>query len=144
MELPAAQGLLINQVVDDSRAAKAGLKQYDVLISCNDAVIAQIADLAKLLEEKKETALPLKLMRSGKRIIIEVTPQRRPASQTGDTCPAISKAADEEFARRAWLDVTGVAPDEDDVQRFIAEKREKKREWLVNRLLRKSTAFRQN
>ena len=139
LELPQGQGLLINQVVDDSPAAKAGLKQYDVLISCHDASIAQIGDLAKVLEEKKETLLPLKLVRAGKRIIIEVTPQRRPPSQTGDTCPAISKQADPEFARRVWLDVMGVAADDDEVQRFIAEKQEKKRELLVNRLLRKST-----
>jgi len=139
LELTPAQGLLINQVVDNSPAARAGLKQYDVLISCNDTAIAQLADLAKILDEKKETALPLKLVRSGKRIIIEVTPQRRPDSQTGETCPAISKVADEEFVRRAWLDVIGAAADEEEVQRFIAEKLEKKRELLVNRLLRKST-----
>ena len=120
LELLPAQGLLINQVVDDSPAAKAGLKQYDVLILCNDDAISQIADLAKILDEKKETALPLKLVRSGKRIIIEVTPQRRPASQTGETCPSISKATDEEFVRRAWLDVVGAAADEEEVQRFIA------------------------
>ena len=139
LDLPQGQGLLINQVVDDSPAAKAGLKQHDVLISCHDASISQIGDLAKILEEKKETLLPLKLVRTGKRIIIEVTPQRRPPSQTGDTCPAISKEADQEFARRVWLDVMGVAAADDEVQRFIAEKQEKKRELLVNRLLRKST-----
>ena len=139
LEIPQGQGLLINQVVDDSPAAKAGLKQHDILISCHDASIAQIGDLAKILDEKKETLLPLKLVRAGKRIIIEVTPERRPPSQTGDTCPAISKEADQEFARRVWLDVMGVAADEDEVYRFITEKREKKREMLVNRLLRKST-----
>jgi hypothetical protein len=139
LELPQGQGLLINQVVDDSPAAKAGLKQHDVLISCQEASISQIGDLAKILEERKESLLPLKMVRAGKRIIIEVTPQRRPPSQTGDTCPAISKATDQEFARRVWLDVMGVAADDEVVQRFIAEKQEKKRESLVNRLLRKST-----
>src|SRR5262249_36127634 len=94
LEVSAAQGLLINQVVEDSPAAGAAFKQYDVLISSLDTPIAQIADLAKILDEKKETVLPLKLVRAGKRIIIEVMPQRRPASQTGDTCPAISKVAD--------------------------------------------------
>ncbi|HEY2249403.1 MAG TPA: PDZ domain-containing protein, partial [Planctomycetaceae bacterium] len=139
LELPTTQGLLINQVVAESPAAKAGLKQYDVLISCQDAAIAQIADLAKLLDEKKETLLPLKLVRSGKRIIIEVTPQRRPASQTGDTCPAISKVGDEEFVRRAWLDIIGNSANDEEIQQFVSEKVEKKRELLVNRLMRKST-----
>jgi hypothetical protein len=139
LEVSAAQGLLINQVVEDGPAAQAGLKQYDVLISSLDTPIAQIADLAKILDEKKESVLPLKLVRAGKRIIIEVMPQRRPASQTGDTCPAISKVADEEFVRRAWLDVSGNSPSDDEVEQFVSDKREKKRELLVNRLLRKST-----
>lgn len=139
LELPPTQGLLVNQVVADSPAAKAGLKQYDVMISCHDTAIAQLADLAKLLDEKKETVLPLKLVRTGKRIIIEVTPQRRPASQTGDTCPAISKVPDEEFVRRTWLDVLGVPANDDAIQQFLAEKNEKKRELLVNRLMRKSS-----
>src|SRR5205823_1141192 len=107
LELPAAQGLLINQVVENSPAARAGLKQFDVLLTCQEVPVAQIPDLAKIIEEKKGMALALRLVRGGKRLIIEVTPERRPASQTGETCPAISKASDEEFARRVWLDLTG-------------------------------------
>lgn len=139
LELPAGQGLLINQVVENSPAAKAGLKQYDVLLTCHDAPVSQIPDLAQIIEEKKGAALALRLIRGGKRIIIEVTPERRPASQTGETCPAISKAGDEEFARRVWLDLVGTPPAAEEVHGFIAEKREKKRDWLVNRLLRRST-----
>ena len=44
LELPAGQGLLINQVVENSPAAKAGLKQYDVLLTCHDAPIVQISN----------------------------------------------------------------------------------------------------
>ncbi len=139
LELPAGQGLLINQVVEASPAAKAGVKQYDVLLTCHDAPLAQISDLAKIIEEKKGTVLPLRLVRGGKRIIVEVTPERRPASQTGETCPSISKSTDEEFARRVWLDLTGIAADQAEIESFVAEKREKKRDWLVNRLLRRST-----
>jgi hypothetical protein len=139
LELPAGQGLLINQVVEDSPAAKAGLKQYDLLLACQDTPLSGIADLAKIIDEKKETLLALRLIRGGKRIIIEITPQRRPASQTGETCPAVSKADDATFMRRVWLDLLGALPEADDVQKFIAEKQEKKREWLTNRLLRKST-----
>jgi hypothetical protein len=140
LELPAGQGIMINQVVEDSPASKAGLKQYDVLLACQDKPLAEIADLAKIIEEKKETLLTLRLIRGGKRIMIEITPQKRPASQTGDTCPAVSKADDANFVRRVWLDLQGRLPDPDDIQRFIASKQEKKREWLTNRLLRSSTA----
>ncbi|MBI3860623.1 MAG: PDZ domain-containing protein [Planctomycetia bacterium] len=139
LELPAGQGLLVNQVVDGGPAAKAGLKQFDVLLTASESPLAQIADLAKIIEEKKGATLALRLVRGGKRIIIEVAPERRPASQTGETCPTISKLADEEFARHAWLDLIGTAAEQEEIQRFIAEKREKKRDWLVNRLLRRST-----
>jgi hypothetical protein len=139
LEVPQGQGLLINQVVKDSPAARAGLKQYDLLLTCLDTPLAEIADLARIVEEKKETALPLKLIRGGKRIEIEVIPQRRPPSQTGETCPAVSKADDATFARRAWLDLVGVLPAPEAIEKFIVEKRDRKREWLVNRLLRKST-----
>lgn len=139
LEIPVGQGLLVNQVLEASPSAKAGLKPYDVLLTCNEAPLGQISDLAKIIAEKKKTALALRLVRGGKRIIIEVTPDRRPASQTGETCPSISKTTDEEFARRVWLDLTGSIATPEEIQGFIAEKREKKREWLVNRLLRRST-----
>jgi hypothetical protein len=139
LELPAGQGLVVNQVVDDGPAAKAGLKRFDVLLACLDKPLTEVADLAKIIEEKKDAVLPIKLIRGGRQIIVEVTPQRRPPSQTGETCPAISKADDETFLRRVWLDVIGSPPDAAEVQKFADEKREKKREWLVNRLLRKST-----
>jgi prefoldin subunit 5 len=138
LELPAGQGLLINQVVQDSPAAKAGLKQYDLLLSCQDQPLSGIADLAKIIDEKKETLLALRLIRGGKRIIIEITPQRRPASQTGETCPAVSKVDDATYMRRVWLDLLGALPEADDVHKFVGDKQSDKRVSLVNRLLRKS------
>jgi hypothetical protein len=140
LEIPSGQGVLVNQVVEESPASKAGLKQYDVLLACQDQPLSDIADLAKIIAEKKETLLTLRLIRGAKRILIEITPQKRPASQTGETCPAVSKVDDANFMRRVWLDLQGRLPDPDDVQRFIASKQEKKREWLTNRLLRSSTA----
>jgi hypothetical protein len=139
LEIPPGQGLLVNQVVEESPAARAGLKPYDVLLACQDKPLVEIGDLAKIIEEQKEALLSLRLIRGGKRIIIEITPQKRPASQTGETCPAVSKADDATFLRRVWLDLLGHLPESDEIQKFSAEKQEKKREVLVNRLLRKST-----
>ncbi len=139
LELPSGQGLIVNQVVDDGPAAKAGLKRFDVLLSCLDRPLAEVADLAKIIEQKKDAVLPIKLIRAGRQIIVDVTPQRRPPSQTGETCPAISNADDETFLHGVWLDILGSPPDAAEIQKFADEKREKKREWIVNRLLRKST-----
>ena len=139
LEIPAGQGLLINQVVDDSPASRAGLKAYDVLLTCQELPIAEVPDLAKILTDKKESVLTLRLIRGAKRILIEVKPERRPASQTGETCPAVSKVPDELFARRVWLDLVGLPPSAEEIQRFVADKNEKKRDQLVNRLLRRPT-----
>ena len=139
LDLPAGQGLVINQIVAGSAAEKAGLKPYDVLISCNDVPLKEIGDLAKIIEQKKESALTLRLVRAGKRSTVEVTPQRRPASQTGATCPAVSKVDDREFVGRVWTDLLGTVPEQNEVESFLNETRADKREWLVNRLLRSST-----
>jgi hypothetical protein len=139
LEIPAGQGLLVNQVVENSPAAKAGLKQYDVLIACQDRPLAEIADLAKIVDEKKESLLALRLIRGGKRIIVEITPERRPADQTGETCPSVSKLDDATFLLRVWTDLTGTAPEQAEIDKFAEEKQEKKRELLANRLLRQST-----
>ncbi len=139
LELPAGQGLVVNQVVEESPAAKAGLKQYDVLIACQDKPLAEIGDLAKIVDEKKETLLALRLIRGGKRIIVEITPQRRPACQTGETCPSVSKLDDAAYLSRVWLDLIGTPPNDGEVEKFAGDKQEKKREALANRLLRQST-----
>jgi hypothetical protein len=144
LELPAGQGVLVNQVVEESPAAKAGLKQYDVLLACHDQPLAEIADLAKIIAEKKETLLTLRLIRGGKRILIEITPEKRPASQTGETCPAVSKVDDATFVRRVWLDLLGALPEAGEVQKFVGENDANKRVSLVNRLLRKSTVARKS
>ena len=45
-------------------------------------------------------------------------------------------AADEEFARRVWLDVTGTLPTTEQVEAFAKDSDPKKREALVDRLLK--------
>lgn len=139
LELPEGLGLVLNQVVAGSAAEKAGLKQYDVLISCNDVPLKEIGDLAKIIEARKDSPLALRLARGGKRLTVEVTPQKRPASETGVTCPAISKAEDVEFIRRAYLDLLGTPPEPRDVESFLAGKQPDKRKTLVDWLLSKST-----
>ena len=139
LDLPEKQGMLITEVIDDSPAARAGLKANDVLVSADEKPIKESADLAALISEKKETRLALRLIRAGKPIIIEITPTRRPASQTGETCPSISKADDAQFVSRVYLDLTGAIADAEKVSKFVEDKEAGKREKLVNKLLRNST-----
>lgn len=139
LDLPAGRGLVVNQIVPKSPAETAGLKQYDALLAADDKPISQISDLASLVQERKETAITLKLMRSAKPLTIEVTPQRRPANQTGETCPQMSPLDDPEFVRRVYLDVLGVVPTAEDLNVFLHDFRDDKRSRLANELLRRST-----
>jgi hypothetical protein len=49
--------------------------------------------------------------------------------------PPSGLCTDEEFIRRAFLDAIGVMPTAEEVRAFLADKDEKKREKLINRLL---------
>lgn len=139
LDLPENQGMLITEVIADSPAARAGLKTNDVLVMAGEKPIKESADLAALIGEKKESLLALRLIRAGKPIIVEITPARRPASQTGETCPAISKASDAEFVNRVYLELTGAVADAEKARKFAEDKEADKRAKLVNRLLRNST-----
>jgi len=139
LELPAGQGVIINQVVANSPAERAGLQQYDALLSTDDKPIGEISDLANHVQQRRETPIVLKLVRSGKPLTIEVTPQRRPASQTGETCPQLSPLDDPEFVRRVYLDALGVAPTAENLNVFMHDLRQDKRVRLANELLRRST-----
>jgi len=52
-----------------------------------------------------------------------------------DKIPHAPMAADEEFARRAWLDATGRIPPADDLQTFLASKDPDKRDKLIEKLV---------
>lgn len=139
LEIPQDRGLLVTNVIEDGPAARAGLKVHDVLLSAGEAPLKEVGDLAKVIGEKKDALLAIRLIRAGKPIIVEVKPERRPPSQTGETCPAISKSKDDEFLRRVYLDLVGTEPDADKVKLFVDDKDANKRSQLANKLLRRST-----
>src|SRR5437764_14871152 len=52
-DLPKDQGLVVEQVVSDTPAAKAGIKNHDILLSVGDKPLAQVADLTNAIETSK-------------------------------------------------------------------------------------------
>jgi hypothetical protein len=70
---------------------------------------------------------------------IEVTPEHRPATQTGETCPDVSKLGDDAFIRRVHLDLLGTPAEQPLIAQFVADSHADKRTKLVNKLLRRST-----
>jgi len=76
-ELPKEQGLLVQEVVADHAAAKAGIQPHDILIAAFDKPLSQVADLSAAIESSKGAELTIKLIRGGKTISIAVKPDEQ-------------------------------------------------------------------
>jgi PDZ domain len=76
--LDDGQGLVVVHVAEDSPAAKAGIKQHDVVISAGDAKLGRPQDLVKVVEGTDGKELVLKIFRSGKEKTIQIAPGERP------------------------------------------------------------------
>lgn len=80
-------GLVVQEVLPDSPAAKAQFKQYDVLLKANDKPLAAPADIQNAVEEAKETELAIVAVRDGEQLTLKVTPVKRPKPEATQTQP---------------------------------------------------------
>ncbi len=75
-----AGGIMINNVVSDSPADKAGLEQYDVVVRFDDVEIHEPQDLTAAIAEAEPGALArLAIIRGGQREELRIRPMERPA-----------------------------------------------------------------
>jgi len=74
LDIPAGQGLLVESVVNNGPSAVAGLKANDILLMLADKPLASTEDLTKNLKAAGEAPVPLKILRAGKPITIQVRP----------------------------------------------------------------------
>ncbi len=68
-------GLMINEVRENSPAAKAGLKAGDIIVDANGKAVKSQLDLIREVNSKKEGDVQLTIVRDGKRQTISVTPE---------------------------------------------------------------------
>ena len=67
LDLPAGSGLVVEMVVPDSGAAKAGVQKYDILTKLDDQMLVNPPQLVTLVRSKKEgDKVELTLLRKGK------------------------------------------------------------------------------
>jgi membrane-associated protease RseP (regulator of RpoE activity) len=66
---------MINNVRENSPAAKAGLKAGDIIVEVEDKKIKGDVDLIRSIGEKKEGSVNLTIVRGGNRQTISVTPE---------------------------------------------------------------------
>jgi hypothetical protein len=81
LDLPKDQGLLVANVVPNGPAAKAGLKQYDILLKGNGKDLHEMKDLIDLVmsEGAKKGQITLDVLRHNKHESISLKPEDRPA-----------------------------------------------------------------
>jgi len=82
IDLPENEGLLVQSVVPNSPASKAGLKQYDILVKANGKELHEMQDLVDLVatEGPKKGEIKLDVLRRGKTENLTITPEDRPAN----------------------------------------------------------------
>jgi membrane-associated protease RseP (regulator of RpoE activity) len=100
LHLPEHQGMVVEAVVPDSPAAKAGLVQYDVILRADDKKISDISDLLQAVEAAKEKEMKLEIIRDGQPKTIAITPAKRPEEAR---LPAPPPESDFE-AFRKWIE----------------------------------------
>jgi C-terminal processing protease CtpA/Prc len=74
LAIKAGQGLVIEALRADGACAQAGLQQNDVLLSLADKPLNSTSDLNKGLKEAGDATVPLRVLRAGKPITIQVRP----------------------------------------------------------------------
>ena len=68
-------GAMINNVRDNSAAAKAGLKAGDIIVEADGKAVKGDLDLIRAIGEKKDGNVTLTIVRDGNRQTISVTPE---------------------------------------------------------------------
>jgi membrane-associated protease RseP (regulator of RpoE activity) len=81
LDVPENQGVMVRSVVPDSPAAKAGIKNFDIVLRANDADLHDMRDLMELVKTAgdQKASISLEVLRKGGRETITVTPGDRPA-----------------------------------------------------------------
>ncbi len=84
-QLGIEQGLVVEDVVDDSPAA-GNIEIHDILLQVGDEPLNDVEQLIQAVQEagKNESELRLGIMRSGKKMKVSLTPQKREATEVGE------------------------------------------------------------
>ena len=90
LDLPENQGLVVANIVPKSPAAKAGLKQHDILLKGNGKDLHEMKDLVDLVmsEGGKKGQITLDVLRHNKHETVNLKPEDRPADaemQSGES-----------------------------------------------------------
>ena len=94
--LSESEGLVVENVVPDSPAAKAGIEKHDVLLAAGDKPLGKIGDLIEAIDATEEKPLAIELIRGGKKKSITATPAKRPEDTAKQFHVPLPEGADRE------------------------------------------------
>jgi serine protease Do len=84
LSLPAAKGALVNQVNENSPAARAGVKERDLSLAFGDREIGDLTDLTRAVADTKAgTTKDLRILRDGRQQTLKVRIDKL-AAETGE------------------------------------------------------------
>ncbi len=83
--LPEGVGLIANDVVAESPAAKAGLKKFDIMKALGDKPLKDSEGLIAAVQATEGKPTPLEILRAGAPVRIEITPVRRDQNKVVET-----------------------------------------------------------
>jgi membrane-associated protease RseP (regulator of RpoE activity) len=79
LNLPQGEGVLLEDVIEDGPAAKAGLKQFDVLLSIDDELVGSQQDVARIVVDSQGKKMTVRYLRGGKEATVAIEPAKRPS-----------------------------------------------------------------
>ena len=100
-QLKLERGLVVEEVMPDSPAAKAEFKQYDVVVQVAGKPVDEPMDVITAVEEAKDKEIRVVIFRDGKETALRVTPAKRPQSTTVEA--AIAEAVDPEEVQKLTI-----------------------------------------
>lgn len=78
LALPEGQGLLVEQVMPQTPAARAEIKRHDIVLKADDEPLGEMQELIDAVDAAKDGELSLEIIRGGKPMTIKVKPEKRP------------------------------------------------------------------
>jgi hypothetical protein len=90
-------GLVVRHVVPDAPAAKAGVKEHDILLAVGDKEVSDVRGLVDGVEKSEGKEITLHLLRDGEKTAVKITPTKRDKTARVEEFPPHVKSWVEKF-----------------------------------------------
>ena len=91
LQLAEDMGVVVEQVISDSPAGKAGLQKHDIILRANGDAVDNMSVLQTHVREHGEKPIELKIIRYGKQEKIVVVPELLPEEFAAQTSPDVDR-----------------------------------------------------